>query len=177
MLVKTYASAQCHVVGNPGIEDGERATPGSYFYVLTDSGLRYRHYNQTLLAVAQALSTRAGLRYFVRYHPDNDPASYGVHPPASRKFPLEKACFAIGHMTSQIYISMRQGIPVYRLRSDITNHPVPDAILFSDAQELAAKAVPQTLFDSTAQEFIAFTGAEADEHYAAALAVIFPGVA
>jgi hypothetical protein len=172
-LVQAYGTARCHVTGNPGLDAGARTEPGGYFYVLTDSNLRFQVYNERLLAIACETAALTGWRYFVRYHPDNDPAVYGAHPAASADFPLDNARFAIGHMTSQIYISMRQGVPVYRMASGIANHPVPDALLFSTAAELAAKSVPQAVFDAVAREFIILVGAQAASAGADALDAIF----
>jgi hypothetical protein len=176
-LIAAHAPTRPHVAGNPGIAPGKRTVARDYFYVLTDSSLRFHIYNQRLLQMAQEVSALTGLDYFVRYHPDNDPLVYGSHPSSNPDFPLNDARFAIGHMTSQIYISMRQGVPVYRLESDIPNHPIPPDLLFSSAEELAAKAVPQEVFDTVATEFIAYVGQDAVARYTEVLGAIFPGIA
>jgi hypothetical protein len=165
-LIDSYCDCECIVVGNPAIASISRTRVGAYFYVLTDSDYRFRTYNEQLLNIARETSARTGLRYLVRFHPDNDPASYDDHPHASDDFPLAEAAFAIGHMTSQIYISMSQGVPTYRLSSTITNHPIPKALLFSDAADLQSKAVPQELFREVSKSFIAYIGENSAAHYA-----------
>jgi hypothetical protein len=157
-LMEKYSSCACIVVGNPTIPDVQRSGAADYFYVLTDADNRFRQYNEALLAIAAEASTRLGMPYFVQFHPDNDPRTYGNHPSATAGFPLENARFAIGHLTSQIFKAMRQGVPVYRLRSTVASHPLPDELLFSDCEDMLSKTVHPETFKSVSESYIAYIG-------------------
>jgi hypothetical protein len=157
-LIEKYSSCACIIVGNPTIPDVQRSGAADFFYVLTDADNRFRQYNEALLAIAAEASARLGIPYFVQFHPDNDPRTYGSHPLASAGFPLENARFAIGHLTSQIFKAMRQGVPVYRLSGTVASHPVPEELLFSNCEELLSKSVRPETFKSVSESYIAHIG-------------------
>ena len=165
-LMEKYTDTECVVVGNPALPDVSRRLAQRYFYVLTDSDLRFRSYNQRLLKIAAEVSRRSGMAFFVRFHPDNDPASYGSYQRENQQSPLLEAAFAIGHLTSQIYASMQSGVPVYRLVSSEPNHEIGAEFLFVDADDLLAKNIPHAAFVDLGRSFIECVGASSAERCA-----------
>lgn len=158
-LMEKYSATECVIVGNPAIPDVVRRGDGRYFYVLMDSDLRFRAYNERLLAIASEASQRLKLPFLVRFHPDNDPASYGRYVPGDEKHPLIEAAFAIGHLTSQMYVAMQSGVPVYRLISSEPNHDIGAEFQFADVDELLRKNLPHAAFVDLGKSFIECVGA------------------
>jgi hypothetical protein len=157
-LMEKYTDTQCVVVGNPAIPNVGRFGSGQYFYVLMDSDLRFRKYNERLLAIASEASQRLKLPFFVRFHPDNDPASYGRCEAGGDEHPLIEAAFAIAHLTSQMYVAMQSGVPVYRLTSSEPNHDIGEQFQFAIVEDLLAKNVPQHAFVELGTSFIEYVG-------------------
>ena len=165
-LMEKYTSTKCIVVGNPAIPNVVRRENGRYFYVLTDSDLRFRKYNERLLAIASEASRRLNLPFFVRFHPDNNPSSYGCYNVANDQHPLHNAAFAIAHLTSHIYVAMQSGVPVYRLISNEPNHEIGRQFQFVDRDDLVGKTIPSAAFIELGKTFIEYVGDDSAARYA-----------
>jgi hypothetical protein len=165
-LVQKYSNAKVRVVGkcrdrwrrDPNVAAGRR-----FIAVIFDSEV-YREYNIKLLAISTELARLNGCQLQVRFHPDNHQGGYALPSDLliDSSEPIQHCWLALAHITSFQYEAMRSGIPVFKLRSPIPCHVLPDEVCFSDLEELQSKVGKGQDFEQIGREFVFAVSPEAE---------------
>ncbi|MDB4360775.1 hypothetical protein N9Z46_01505 [Akkermansiaceae bacterium] len=124
-----------HIEGQP-----EEADPPCV-YVVLDADIN-RHENEILLDVGRRLGRALSLEFVACCHPRNrtdwyDLEGYSPLPPRDE---YSRKGYVLGHTTTQLLKLARLGKRVFKLKSaEPCNRMIPDAVSFSDFDELQSK--------------------------------------
>ena len=171
IIMRHNAGVKTIICGKPTLRDELKIDKNAgYFTVLFDQKI-YTDQNQRLLDIAAAIAVKFNLKVALKLHPTTKRAHYrfDVELEAPTDTDWEKSRFCIGHSTSMIYEMLRRGMPVFKLKTDVPGHALPEAFSFSTAEELMSKLNQDVDPVENGQEFVKYIGAESLNQYAKAL--------
>ncbi len=154
------------ICGNPAILPIQRSnTLTQYFGVVFDQPL-FLSYNKLLLDIAQEFAKKKDLKIKLRIHPQDDINNYDIQNEiVSVNRDVYDVDFVLAHTTTMIFELLTQGIPVYKLDTDIPSHKMNQQITFRTYQELENKFNSNFSFKKEADEYIKFINKESYNRY------------
>lgn len=167
LIQRFNPGAEIIICGALQIPEAAKECEPACVYVVLDADINRRE-NEVLLEVGRRLGSALDLEIVACLHPRNRRDFYRLQGYSflSESDNYARAGFVLGHTTTQLLKLARQGKRVFKLKSEEPcNRLIPDAVCFSDFNELHSKICEGNYPSEWANAHIAHVGSKAVDKY------------
>ncbi len=168
LISRHHPNCKLRICGKPSLYDVIQSNKESKTFTVLFDQKMYKAYNQQLLDIAQNIAGKKSWKIALRLHPTTFLKDYKIDPSVNLTtdhVPWEDIRFCIGHSTSMIYELLRKDLPVYKLKSEIPSHTLPDELIFSNAEDLLDRLSLPIDFIGIGKMYVDPTGKKSLEQY------------